>query len=288
MQYPSLSTFIAGEKNALRKGPLALVFAEDDVEIASTIRHLIGSGFKHITLFGSGAALELAMPDDKVVSVRFDVHQIGAVQDAINAVIAAAPKQWIHYCYNAEYFYYPFRESRDITELTTFHAEERRDSILTYLVDAYASDLKLHSNGVSTTDAYFDSGGYFGLRRFVGRESTPLDRQLNFFGGLRWRFEEHIPFRSRQLSRVSLFRAKPGLKIRSDFLLNDEEMNTISCPWHHNITAAMISFRAAKALRHNPGSRVEIDDFMWQGSTKLDWTSQQLLDLGFIEPGQWF
>jgi hypothetical protein len=35
------------------------------------------------------------------------------------------------------------------------------------------------------------------------------------------------------------------------------------------------SFRTAKALNGNPRS------------TKFEWHSQQLMDLGFMEPGQW-
>ena len=34
---------------------------------------------------------------------------------------------------------------------------------------------------------------------------------------------------------------------------NDEEYNTYACPWHHNLTAAIVSFRTAKALKRNPG-----------------------------------
>ena len=73
-----------------------------------------------------------------------------------------------------------------------------------------------------------------------------------------------------------------------DFTLNDEEMNTYSCRWHHNLTAAVCSFRTAKALRTNPGSRHAIPTFRWPNSVRFDWTSQQLMDLGLMEPGQWF
>jgi hypothetical protein len=66
-------------------------------------------------------------------------------------------------------------------------------------------------------------------------------------------------------------------------------MNTYTCPWHHSmLTAAICSFRVAKALRTNPGSRYDIADFRWQKSERFNWSSLQLLELGLMEPGQWF
>ncbi|MCB1328747.1 MAG: hypothetical protein KDK28_04485, partial [Maritimibacter sp.] len=59
-------------------------------------------------------------------------------------------------------------------------------------------------------------------------------------------------------------------------------------PWHHNLTAAIVSFRTAKALKTNPGSTYDIKTFRWRNSVPLEWSSQQLLDLGLMEPGQWF
>jgi len=50
----------------------------------------------------------------------------------------------------------------------------------------------------------------------------------------------------------------------------------------------VVSFRTAKALKANPGSTFEIDDFRWHNSTPFEWHSRQLLDLGLMEPGQWF
>ena len=65
-------------------------------------------------------------------------------------------------------------------------------------------------------------------------------------------------------------------------------MNTFACPWHNNLTAAVASFRVAKALARNPGSRDEITSFAWRGSHPFRWNSQQLMELGLMEPGQWF
>ena len=116
----------------------------------------------------------------------------------------------------------------------------------------------------------------------------PKERQLDFFGGLRWRFEEHVPPARRRIDRIALFKAKPGLKLLPDFTFDDEEYNTYACHWHHNLTTAVCSFRTAKALRTNAGSKYDIRTFRWHNSVPFKWHSQQLMDLGLMEPGQWF
>lgn len=92
----------------------------------------------------------------------------------------------------------------------------------------------------------------------------------------------------RKIDRIAIFKAAPDLRLREDHTFSDEEYNTYSCPWHHNITATICSFRTAKALKLNPGSRYEIETFKWHNSAPFEWHSRQLLDLGLMEPGQWF
>ena len=171
--------------------------------------------------------------------------------------------------------------------MLTFHGEERRDAMLTYVIDLYADDLNASPDAVSLESAHLDRSGYYALARKTS-EGHPKERQLDFFGGLRWRYEEHVPANRRKIDRISLFRTKPGLKLRDDFTFNDEELNTYACPWHHNITAAVCSFRTAKALKRNPGSTFDIETFKWHNSALFEWHSRQLLDLGLMEPGQWF
>ena len=133
-----------------------------------------------------------------------------------------------------------------------------------------------------------DRSGYYALAR-TGANGHPLDRQLDFFGGLRWRFEEHVPKNKRRIDRVALFRSRSnGLVMQADGTFNEAEYNTYQCPWHHNLTCAVASFRTAKALTQNPGSRHAINSFRWRNSVPFEWSSRQLMDLGLIEPGQWF
>lgn len=287
MRYPGLDAFLSDGKAALAKGPVAMIFAEDLVEIDSTIRHHQAAGFESILLFAPRELNLSRLLEEDVHRIDYVSLRPGALQEAVNKVIAAAPGLWMYYCYNAEYLFFPFCETRSVAEMLTFHAEERRDAMLTYVIDLYAGDLTRHRNAVSLKEAYLDKTGYYALAR-NDENNHPKERQLDFFGGLRWRFEEHVPPDRRKIDRISLFRAAPGLTLREDHTFSDEEYNTYSCPWHHNLTAAVCSFRTAKALKTNAGSTYDIWTFKWHNSVPFDWTSQQLMNLGLMEPGQWF
>ncbi len=235
-------------------------------------------------------AADITLPDElppHVHHITFDARAADAHVTVVNRIMPVAAKTWMYYCYNAEYLFFPFLEERRIGEMLAFHTEERRDAVLTYVVDLYAGDLTQNENAVSLENAYLDKSGYYALAR-KDRDDNFRERQLDFFGGLRWRHEEHIPASRRRIDRISIFRAKPGLELRSDHTFNDEEYNTYACPWHHSITVALCSFRTAKALKRNPVSRAEISSFTWYNSAPFEWQSQQLLDLGLMEPGQWF
>ncbi|MBW4710345.1 hypothetical protein KX928_21355 [Roseobacter sp. YSTF-M11] len=289
MQYKNLKDFQKRGADALKQGPIALVFVEDDVEVATTLRHHQQTGFACVIAL-MPAVFDL--PGDLVGQVHridYDATAEGAVEQAVSQLAAMAPNTWMFYCYNAEYLFFPFCETRSIGEMLAFHTEERRDAMLTYVVDLYSDDLGQHPDAVSLDRAHLDRSGYYALaRKDATRNYDPKERQLDFFGGLRWRFEEHIPYARRKIDRIALFRAKPGLVLRDDHTFSDEEYNTYACPWHHNITAAICSFRTAKALKSNPGSTHDIHTFKWHNSAPFEWHSRQLLDLGLMEPGQWF
>lgn len=288
MRYTSIKDFQKRGGPAMAQGPVALVIAEDDVELDTTIRHNLISGFKAVVVFAPDAVPIAASLEAAVHRVRFDTLQPDAAANAVNAVIQMPPPgTWLFYSYNAEYLFYPFAETRTVGEMLTFHAEERRAAMLTYVIDLYAGDLGQADNAVSLDDAHLDKTGYYALGRHDAA-GVKLDRQMDFYGGLRWRFEEHIPETRRKIDRIALFRTAPGLRMKPDHTLNDDELNTFACPWHNNLTAAICSFRTAKALRSNAGSRYEIDNFRWHNSVHFTWDSRQLLDLGLMEPGQWF
>ncbi|WP_299201984.1 hypothetical protein [uncultured Tateyamaria sp.] len=288
MQFDSLSNFIRDKDAVPQKGPIAVVVVEDDIEVDTTLRHHQQAGFKQVIAF-MPKRFKLARDlSETLIRIDFDTSAPDALETAVNGVIVAVPAEtWMYYCYNAEFLFHPFCETRSVGEMLTFHTEERRDAMLTYVVDLYADDLWSCPNAVSLDRAHLDRSGYYALAR-PDEKGHPKERQLNFYGGLRWRFEEHVPEVRRKIDRISLFKAKPGLKLRNDHTFNDEEYNTYACEWHHNLTAAICSFRTAKALKLNPGSTYDIETFKWHNSAPFEWHSRQLLDLGLMEPGQWF
>lgn len=290
MRYASLEAFLETGKAALAKGPVGMIMVEDSVEVDSTIRHHLALGFKALIVF---------IPDEididpelepRIHRVTRTMHRRRAKVSTINPVIAAAPPgTWMYYCYNSEYLFFPFSESRGVGEMLAFHTEERRPAMLTYVIDLYAADLGAHPNGVDVNSAMLDKSGYYALRRMNPKDpGQAMERQLDFFGGLRWRYEEYVSETHRKIDRIALFRSAPELQLRPDHTFSDEEYNTYSCPWHHNITAAILSFRVAKGLKYNPASTFGIESFRWYNSVPFNWKSQQLMDLGLIEPGQWF
>lgn len=289
MIFDGLDAFLASHAAGFARRPAALVLAEDAVELGSTLSHLAALGFGRIGVLCDDLTPWPVNAPVQAARVRYDIWQQDALPRAVNRAIAAAPGAWLHYCYNAEYLFYPFCETRSILDVTTFQTEERRDTIVTPVVDLYAADTAQSPDGVDIGQAHLDRIGYYALSRPDAAQNwAPKERQFDLYGGLRWRFEEHVPWTRRRIDRVSLFKAVPGLQMDSEGLFNLEEYNTLSCPWHHNLSGAVCSFRTAKALRINPGSREAIRSFAWAHSARFDWNSRQLMDLGLIEPGQWF
>ena len=274
---------------SLGAGPVLMVLAEDEVEIASTLRHHADAGFRRIVLaLPPGVRAPEILPEG-TARLHLAHRPEDMAVDCVNALIESRPDgAWTGYVFNAEYLFHPFGETRRIGEALTFCTEERRDAVLCFTIDVYAGSMEAGGVAVDPSDAWMDEAGYYALARRGGPHGHPLERQLDFFGGLRWRFEEHVPASRRRIDRVGLFRARRGLRLLPGHVTNVPEMNTYACPWHHSLTACTVSFRAAKALATNPGSRRAIGSFRWEGSIPFEWRAQQLMDLGLMEPGQWF
>lgn len=287
MRHSGLHTFLSTLAGV--RGPIALIFAEDEVEIESTVFHHYKAGFSYIVLFAP-EDFETGKAEEIAIRVDCATHDNATVCDVLNAVMERAePDTWIYYCYNAEYLFHPFSETRNVREMLAFHSEERRKSMLAYVIDLYADDLTVSPNGVSLKTAHFDRTGYYAqARRDPDKNYEPKERQLDFYGGLRWRFEELVPYERRRIDRIAFSQAKPGVKFQPDHTMSSPERSTYACPWHSNLTAAICSFRVAKALRTNASSRNAVQDFNWHNSVQFEWRAQQLMDLGLIEPGQWF
>lgn len=294
MQVPvhEFASFLDRTPDQIAKGPIAIILIEDDTAVPETIMHHIGRGFRHVLAL-SDRPLDLpdGMAGDmaaRVTNLIYPTRRPDAHVEAVNRIIAAVPPAtWLYYCFNAEFLFYPFCESRSVGEMLAFHTEERRDAMLSYVVDLYAADLSLHPDAVDLARPLFDRTGYYALGR-KGPDGQSLERQLDFHGGLRWRYEELLPPDRTRIDRIALFRTQPGLRVLADHRFNVAEYNTYSCGWHHNLTASIASFRVAKALATNPGSRDLVRDMTWRNSHPFRWDSQQLMDKGLMEPGQWF
>jgi hypothetical protein len=268
---------------------VALIFAEDDVEIRSTIAHHLLRGFKSVLVFiPSPIAAPENLPSD-VKIIQYNTLANGAVPQAINVVINAAPDIWVYYCYNAEYLFYPFCEPRNIGELLEFNTSEDRNAMMIFVIDLYAADLTTTPNAVSLVDAMIDATGYYALARTdPDNHNSPKERQLNFYGGLRWRFKQYAPKTQRRIDRVALFLCKRRPQLQTDEAFNNPEYNTYTGAWHNSPSAAILSFGAAKALQVNAPNRFAHKGFQWPGYAPFEWRSEQLLQLGLIEAGQWF
>jgi hypothetical protein len=167
MRYASLPELLNAKATQLARGPLSIVMAEDEVEIDSTLAHQIKCGFRDVVLLAPEGVRLAPEHENAVHIVTHDVFVEGALPDAVNQVMDAVAGAWVHYCYNAEYLFFPFCETRRIRELLTFHTEERREAMLTYVIDLYAGDLGQHANAVSLTDAWLDKSGYYALASLI-------------------------------------------------------------------------------------------------------------------------
>ncbi len=283
MHLPGLKAACRSPSVNSAKGPVALIIVEDEIEVESTIDHHLKIGFQTLIL---ATPAGLALDREDVVRFDYPTRDEAATETIVTAIAGALPKgTWLYYGYNAEYLFFPMSETRTVGEMLTFHTEERRTAMLAYVVDLYTENFERAA--LTPNAALLDRTGYYALARKTP-DGELLDRQIDVYGGLKWRFEEHVPEARRRIDRIALVQTAPGLRLRADHTWSDEELNTYACPWHNNLTAAVASFRTAKALATNPSSRDAIHSLAWHNSTRFNWSSQQLMDLGLMEPGQWF
>ena len=57
------------------------------------------------------------------VTIKVDLYREARPVELINQVIALVPKEWVHYCFNSEYLFYPVMKSRSFVKRLTFHAK---------------------------------------------------------------------------------------------------------------------------------------------------------------------
>ena len=181
MRYASIDQFLLDGAGVLAKGPVAVVMAEDAVEVDTTLQHHLDAGFVQVLLLCHDAIAVGSDVEAKVHRITYDTHAGNALVGAVNRLIVAAPGVWLYYCHNAEYLFHPFCETRNIREMLAFHIEERRDAVLSYVIDLYADDLDRYPNAVSLERANLDRSGYYALGRpDPANQNHPRERQLDF------------------------------------------------------------------------------------------------------------
>lgn len=270
-----------GDLSGLPPGPAAVILAEDGAEIASTVNHARGLGFAAVLLLRPPS---LALPEAPWLRQADGLCRgKAAAARIVTALHRPLAGRWLHVAFNAEYLYFPWCGTRSVADLTAFMDEERRAAVHGMTVDLYPEALDEAPDGVDRDRACLDALGYFAFTRTDDAEYP----QAEIMGGLHWRFAEHVAPGAR-LDRPALHVARPDLAMTPDLHLSDPALNAVSCPWHNNVTAAIASFRMARALVRNPASAAAIDGFLWEGTRRFDWTDRQLLEHGFMEAGQWF
>jgi hypothetical protein len=75
---------------------------------------------------------------------------------------------------------------------------------------------------VSLADAVQDCSGYYALAR-KSNDGSVIGRQLDFYGGLRWWFEEHILNDRSCIDRIALVRTEKDLTRCNDHTWSMED-----------------------------------------------------------------
>lgn len=282
--------------------PVAIIAAEDGVWLAETVAHHLGLGFAEVIVVCppylepdcAALAATLGETGARLLRVAFDTRACpggaaGAERALTEAALRARTGRWVYLGVNAEFLFFPFCELRRIGDLTGFVTEERRDAVAGTIVDIFPAKMAdVPPPSPEARPLWFDALGYVEVpRRDPAAGWAPRARESEIFGGLRRRFEHHIPHARRNIARTPLFRALPGVGLDSEGRFSLAEMNTRHCAWHRNPTVAIASLRAVKALRANPDSRAALSGLMWPGVQGFDWSSRTLIEAGMMEPGQW-
>lgn len=264
---------------SLPQGVVAILICESGLQAAASARRLAAQGAAAIIAIGAGTA---ALPQDlscPVIILDLDPTE-SQTHTALNDLFDALSGRWVLWLWNAEFFVFPYGENRTLADLATYMGEERRRTVFTYAFDLYADLLPEGDEPPEQAGLCFDATGYHAFPQ--------ADQQVRLFGSLGWRFEEMMPSSLQQIGRTSMLRAERGVHLGRDMIFEDPEYASVSCPWHHNLTAAMMTLRRTYRLVAHPNFHTVRRKLDWAGTTEFDWTSSQLLELGMIEPGQWF
>ena len=268
------------------EGAVAFVFVDDPHWVTETLEHLERHGFARV--YAVGKSIEGFLHQSENV-VWLDLPQITnkTAVDILNSKMADLTGHWTYYCFNGEFFHFPFDETRKIDDFTSFLAEERRITALSTKIDLYPATHIEDLNTLGLGQCWLDRVGYYS-NTGKDRNGRDIDNSLNILGGFRWRLSEFLPDDSQGLNRNTLFLPHPNLKMQSDFRFESAEYETAHARWHRSPTTVTASIRAYKYLREQNNAEEIIGNLRFRGSSPYQKRAQQFMELGFMEPGQWF
>ncbi|MGB0905342.1 MAG: hypothetical protein ACPGVJ_10640, partial [Mangrovicoccus sp.] len=214
-----------------------------------------------------------------ILTAPYDTHKPGAFALAYSALADRVAGAWLFGCWNGEFLYFPYCDSRTIGDLTSFAADERRRAIGGVVVDVFPQNLAQLSGGTQNT-VWVDHLGYSFADPSPATSATPTP----LFGGLRERLSTGRAAADR-IDRSLIIRATSGAELGPDGIWSDPDLNSRHCRWHHSPTAVLASYRMA--LWHAARSDRAFQDLVWPGATQLTWSAKQFSELGMMEPGQW-
>lgn len=276
MAYRTAKDF-ARARPELPGGVIAILLCESDRHAVASARRLAEQGAAALITVGTSIdAPDFGCPTFHVEEAPLPKTTPAILQTLFNALT----DHWVIWLWNSEFFVFPYGETRQLADLATFLGEERRLSIHGYVLDLYAKQLPNPADDPQEAELYFDRIGYYAF--------PTEERTLKLRGGLGWRFEEFTPADLQPISRAVMVKPGKGLVVAPDLGFGEPEYDSVNCPWHHNPTAAIMSLRRTRRIMAHPGYPAMAGKLIWQGSTPFRWDSGQLLELGMIEPGQWF
>ena len=89
MHHTSMESFLKDGAGALAKGPVAIVLVEDDVEVATTLRHHQQAGFVSVVVL-MPAQFDLPLDlQESVHRIDYNLGPEGAMEDGVNQIIAS-------------------------------------------------------------------------------------------------------------------------------------------------------------------------------------------------------
>ncbi|MEM7188461.1 MAG: hypothetical protein AAF439_02510 [Pseudomonadota bacterium] len=274
--FPTVSAF-ASARAALPAGVVAVLLCESARHVQASAERLAEQGAAAIIYVGREEVCDLEGPAEIAIAER---PRTDRYRKQLNALFDALDGRWVLWLWNAEFFVFPYCETRSLAEMTGFLQDERRRVLFSYALDLYGTRLPAAKDDPRQTGLCFDRIGYHAFPK--------PGQQLRVYGGLGWRFEELAPRGMQQIGRSCLIRAQRGQHLNREMLFGDDDYDSVSCKWHNSPTGAVMTLRRSSRIMAHENFPAASDRLMWQGTTAWDWSSQQLLELGMIEPGQWF